>query len=96
MINILIFYKEGNRLSIISDFEKDQHITPNEGRDRETTMTGVATTEDKQGEENQKSQKASSLRAWTTLTHARHKDQVRKREGVALPPSGHDGRSFRL
>lgn len=67
MINILIFYKEGNRLSIISDFEKGQHITPNEGRNRETTMTGVATTEDKQGEENQKSQKASSLRAWITL-----------------------------
>ena len=30
-------------------------------------MTGVATPEDKQGEENQKSQKASSLGAWTTL-----------------------------
>lgn len=70
-------------------------MTPNEGRNRETTMTRVATTEDKQGEENQKSQKASSLRAWITLTHARHKDQG-QREGIALPPSGHDSRSFRL
>ena len=82
---------------MISDFEKDQHITPNEGKTRERTMTRVATTEDKQeGEENQKSQKASSLRAWITRIHARHKDQVRQREGIALLPSGHDSGSFRL
>lgn len=60
-------------------------------------MTRVATTEDKQeGEENQKSQEASSLRACITLIHARHKDQVTQREGMAVPPSGHDGRPSRL
>lgn len=49
-------------------------------------MTRVATTEDKQeGEENQKSQEASSLRVCITLIHARHKDQATQREGMAVP-----------
>lgn len=60
-------------------------------------MTRAATTEDRQKrEENQKSQKASSFRTWITLTHPRHNEQVKKREGIALPSSGHYGRSFRL
>ena len=60
-------------------------------------MTRAATTEDRQkGEESQKSQKASSFRTWVTLTHPRHNEQVKKREGIALLLSGHYGRSFRL
>lgn len=75
--------KKATDFSIIGDFEKDQQITPNEGRKREITMTRAATTEDRQkGEENQKSQKASSFRTWITLTHPRHNSKSKREKAL--------------